>query len=234
MRCLWKELQKLLCDRQEIAEIIPSAIDALIMSAVLRPSPQLKRREALQRYQQHLDKLWINHPHPTMGYDYSTLAGWACELRDVLYRLHMLGPDKADEEWSPHWRRGPVYKDARFQPFLDKADYARDPAMNTMGAAISFLHNLFHCFGRIADEEQTGVKRFPQLVRWDRLSELAQAYEPDPRARQRFFARIMSYRMQELCSRPRRDIVAVLVCVAFEVEDVTTDTVWEWCRKTGN
>jgi hypothetical protein len=58
-------------------------------------------------------------------------------------------------------------------------------------------------------------------------------YEPDPRAPQRFFAQIMSCRMQELCGRPRRDVVAVLVCVAFKVDDVTTDTVREWYRKAG-
>jgi hypothetical protein len=233
MRRVWKELQKLLRDRQEITEIIPSAIEALVMSALLRPPPQLKRHEALQRYQHYLDKLWINHPHPTMGFEYSTLAGWAGDLRNVLARLQNLLGQRSDEEWSFHWRRGPVYKDVLFQPFLDKANYAQDPAMSTMGAAISFLHNLFHCFVRIDDEQRSGVKRFPRLVRWDRLSELAQAYESDPRARQRFFAQIMSARIQELCDHPRRDVVAVLVCVAFKVDNVTTNTVREWCRKTG-
>jgi hypothetical protein len=218
-----------------VAEIIPSAIDALMMSALLRPSPQLKRRGALQRYQQHFDKLWINHPHPTMGFEYSTLAGWACDLRDVLVRLHYVLDPRSDEEWLPHWRGDPLYKkDFLVQPFLDKAeDYARDPAMSTMGAAISFLHNLFRCFVRIDAERLSDVWRFPLLVRWGRLSELTQAYESDPRARQRSFAQIMSSIMRGLCGKPRHDLVAVLVCVTFKEGDVTTKIVREWCRKTG-
>jgi hypothetical protein len=154
----------------------------------------------------------------------------------VLYTLRdALGP-KGDEEWSPHWRRGPLFKDARFQPFLDKADYARDPAMSTMGAAISFLHTLYQCLLSIDGELRSDVKRSPQVVRWARRTPGPTALgklEADPRARQRVFAQIMSDKMRELCGRPHRDVVAVLVRVAFKVDDVTTDIVREWCRKTG-
>jgi hypothetical protein len=229
---VWKKLRNV----KGVAEIVPSAIEALVRSALLRSPPQSKRREALQRYQQHLDKLWINHPHPTGGYDWPTLAGWAYDLRDVLYTLRdVLGPT-GDERWSPHWRRGPLFKEARFQPFLDRADYARDPAMSTMGAAISFLHALYHCLLSIDAELRSDVKRSPQVVRWARrtsgpaaLGKLA----ADPGAPRRFFAQIMADKMRELCGRPRHDVVAALVRVAFKVDDVTTDIVREWCRKTG-
>jgi len=60
------------------------------------------------------------------------------------------------------------------------------------------------------------------VVRWDR------------RARQRLFAQIMSGKMRELCGPPRCDVVAALVRVAFNVDDVKTTSVREWCRKTAN
>lgn len=79
-RGVWEKLQKLLHNRQGIAEIIPLAIRALWMFAVLRRPPQSNRREDWRRYRQHQGKLWINHPHPTRGYDWMTCAGLACDL----------------------------------------------------------------------------------------------------------------------------------------------------------
>jgi hypothetical protein len=55
----------------------------------------------------------------------------------------------------------------------------------------------------------------------------------DPRAPQRFFAQFMVDIMVWVCGRPRYDILATLVCVAFNVDDVNTNTMREWCRQTG-
>jgi hypothetical protein len=63
MRGVWKKLANV----NGVAEIIPLAIEALIMFPVLRPPPQSKRREAWERYERHYRKLWIKHPHPTGG-----------------------------------------------------------------------------------------------------------------------------------------------------------------------
>jgi hypothetical protein len=195
MRGVWQKLR----DVEGVAQIIPLAIEAFTMFALLRPPPQSKRREAWQRYQQHLDKLWINHPHPTRGL--LTCAAAATDLRYALESLRTVLAPIGDELWSRYWRG--------------------DSAMNSMGAAIGFLTALQGCFITIDDKQRSVVKRFPSITRWDK------------RARQRFFAQVMSNKMRELCKRPRHDIVAVLVCVAFDVDDVDTKTVREWCRKTG-
>ena len=124
-----------------------SAIYALGIFPLLRTIPRraagrrwkerLQRWEQrLERWEQHFFKHWVKHPHPTMGYDWLTLAGWACDLRDVLAGLRdVLGP-RSDEMWSRHLRRGPGFKDARFQPFLNKADYAREPAIAVCSASV--------------------------------------------------------------------------------------------------
>jgi hypothetical protein len=105
-----------------------------------------------------------------------------------------------DDEWSRYWRG--------------------DPAMNSMGAAISVLGALEHCFIAINDEHRSDVKRFP-LVFGPRLGIRER--------RPRFFARLMSDKMRELRGRPRNDVVAALVGVVFKVE-VTTNIVREWVR----
>jgi len=187
-RRVWGKLRNV----KGVAEIIPSAIEALEMFPLRRPRPQSKRREAWRKYQQHQDKLWINHPHPLRGYNLLTCATWATDLRYVVTRLRNVLAPTSDEA-----------------------------AMHTMGATISVLQALADWLISIDDEHRSDVKRFPPVARWGL------------RARQRFFAQIMSDKMQELCGRPRRDVVAALVCVAFNVDDVTTDTVRDWCRKTG-
>jgi hypothetical protein len=70
----------------------------------------------------------------------------------------------------------------------------------------------------IDDEQRWHVKRFPPVARWDR------------RARSSSFS--LGSR-QELCGRPRHDVAAALVRVAFNVDDVKTDTVREihWYRE---
>jgi hypothetical protein len=187
MRGVWQKLANV----NGVAEIIPLAIEALIMFPVLRPSPQSKRREAWERYERHYRKLWMKHPHPTGGVDSLTCANWACDLRDVLAR----------------WR--------------DVLDPTSDEA-NSMGSAIRFLDALFRWFLSINAKWRLDVKRYPRIVR------------TDDQAPQRFFARFMSEEMRWIdglpCGPPRHDVVAVLVCVAFDVEDVETDTVEEWCR----
>src|SRR5262249_10238251 len=100
------------------------------MDARQRLPPQSKRREALQRYQQHVDKLSINHPHPTAGL--LTCATAATDLRYVLESLQRVLAPTGDEVWSRYWRG--------------------DPAMNSMDAAINFLAALQDCLTAINDE----------------------------------------------------------------------------------
>ena len=106
-----------------------------------------------------------------------------------------------------------------------------------LGAAIGFLQALQDCLISIDDEHRSDVKRFSSVVRSNKWVTDANGKRKeaitDPKAWQRFFARAMSAKMKEICGHPRRDVVATLVCVAFNVDDVTTDTVREWCRKTG-
>jgi hypothetical protein len=224
-----KALKRLVTDdrmrdlRKKLPEgAIASAIYALGIFPLLRPKPPSRKRAArqrrerdLQRWEQHCFKHWVKHPHPTMAYDWLTLARWACDLRDVLARLRdLLGP-RSDEAWSRHWRRGPVFKDARFQPFLDEADHARKPAMNTMGAAISFLHALYHCFLSIDAEHRSHLKRLPKIARWD-----------DPQAPRRFFMDYMSDTMEKALRPSLLEAgVAELTAVAFGLDDLKPATV---------
>jgi hypothetical protein len=191
-RGVWEKLRNV----KGVAEIIPWAIEALIMFPLLRPPPQSKRRKAWQSYERHWRKLWINHPHPTGGL--LTYAGSAADLRYAIESWRELLAPIGDELWSYHWRG--------------------DPAMSNMGAAINFLAALQDCLIAIEREQQSDVKSFPPITRPD-----------DPRAPQRFFAQHMSDKIVWVCGRPGYDVVARLVCVAFNV-DVKPDTVREWCR----
>jgi len=128
-----------------------------------------------------------------------TCAGSATDLRYALESWRELLAPTGDELWSRYWRG--------------------DPAMNSVGAAISFLRALQDCLIAIEKEQQSDVKRFPPIARPD-----------DPRAPQRFFAQFMIDIMLWVCGRPRHDVVAVLVCVAFKMKGVETKTVREWCR----
>jgi hypothetical protein len=157
-------------------------------------------RAQLQAWEQHFFKYRVEHPHPTMGCDWRTLAEEACHLRDVLARLRdVLGP-RSDQIWSAHLRRGPVFKDARFQPFLDKVDYAS--AMNTMGAAIGFLHAVYHCFLSMDEEHRSDVRRLPKIAR-----------PGAPEAPRRFF---MDYMSDRYCNA----VVADLTVIAFDLDDL--------------
>lgn len=193
-RSVWEKLPP---DKQGIAEIIPSAIEAFAMFALLRPPPQSKRREALQRYQHHLDKLWTLHPHPTGGL--LTCATAATDLRYALESLRDVLHPIGNELWAHYW--------------------PGDDAMNSMDAAITFLAALQGCLIAIEREQQSDVRGFPSIARPD-----------DPRARHRFFGQLMSRKMQEFGGGPRDDVVAALTRVAFNVDDVTTDTVRGWRR----
>jgi hypothetical protein len=176
---VWEKLR----DVKDVAQIIPLAMEALIMFPVLRPYPQSKWRDS--------DRVWIKHQHPTLGHDWRTCANWAYDLRVVLASLR------------------------------DVLDPTSDEA-NSIGAAIRFLDALSQYFRSIYAKHLADVNRFPRIAR------------TDDRARQRFFARFMSGEMRWVnglpLGPPRCDVVAVLVCVAFDVEDVETDTVQEWCR----
>jgi hypothetical protein len=184
MRGVWKEL----CNVKyvaDIAEIIPWAIEAIEMFALL------------SRYQQHLDILWRKHAHPTGGYDWKTCARYASGLRYALEQLRTVLDPIGDELWSDYWRG--------------------DPAMSSMGAGIKLLA-LENCLQAIDNEMRSVVKRFSSIARPGNL-----------RAPQRFFAQYMIDKMVWVCSRPRYDILAALICVAFNV-DVNANTVREWCR----
>jgi hypothetical protein len=199
MRRVWEKLRKVK-GVADVAEIIPWAIEAIVMFPVLRRPPQSKRREEWERYGRHWRKLGRNHSHLTRGL--MTCAGSATDLRYALENWRELLAPTGDELWSYYWRG--------------------DPAMSSMGVAISFLRALQDCLIAIEKEQQSDVKRFPPIARPD-----------DPRAPQRFFAQFMSDPIMWVCGRPRHDILAELVCVAFDVDDVNTNTVREWCRKTG-
>jgi hypothetical protein len=188
------------------------AIYALGIFPLLRPPPQSKRGEPLrrweqrlQRWEEHFFKYWVKHPHPTMGYDLRTLAGWACDLRDALVRWRdMLGP-RSNEILSAHLRRGPVFKDARLQPFLDKADYTS--AKNTVDVAIGWLDALYHCFLSIDEQHRSEVRRLPKI-----------AHPDDREAPRRFFMDFMSDRY--CCNA----VVADLTAIAFD-RDIGPETV---------
>jgi hypothetical protein len=198
MRGVWEELRnvKYVAD---VAEIIPSAIDALEMFQALRPPPQSKQREAWQRYERHWSKLWRHHPHPTGGLP--TCATSATNLRYALDSWRTALAPIGDKLWSRYWRG--------------------DPAMNSMGAAISFLAALQDCLMAIENEQRSDVNRYLPI-------------RSDARAPQRFFAREMSDVIAWVCGAPRHDILATLVCVAFNLDDgdgVKTGKVREWCRE---
>jgi hypothetical protein len=199
MRKVWEKLKKLLPDWLGMTEIIQAAIDALFMPLLLRPRPHPKRREAMEKFEQHMNILQMKYPSPTGGL--LSCATAATHLRYALESLRRVAPI-ADEMWPYYW--------------------PGDPAMSGMDATIRFLQALENCLIAIVDEQRSNVDRFPHIFRPDA-----------PRAGQRFFAQHMSTKMQELCGRPCHDIVAALVCVAFDVYDVETKTVREWCR-TGN
>jgi len=213
-----------------VAEIIiPLAIWTRGFFPLARRIPQSAKRnrkryeQYLQRYERYFFKYWVRHPHPTMGYEWPTLAGWACDLREVLFRLHHSLAPRSDEIWSHHWRRGPDFKDARFQQFLDKADYARDPAMSTMGAAISFLDALYRCILSIGEEDLEIIERLPK-VRLDH-----------PRTPRRFFMDYMSDTMEKLYGPggsqlfknavARNAVVADLTAVAFKLDEFGPESV---------
>jgi hypothetical protein len=199
-RGVWEKLRKVK-DVEGVAEIIPSAIEALVKFPVARLPPQSKRREALQRYEQHLDRLQIKHPHPTRGL--MTCAGSATDLRYAIESWRELLTPIGDDLWSYHW--------------------PGDPAMNSMGAAIGFLAALQDCLTAIEKEQQSDLRRFPPVVRWDL------------RAPQRFFAQRMTDEIAWVCARPGYDILATLVCVAFNLNkrnEVNANTVREWCRNS--
>jgi hypothetical protein len=145
-----------------------------------------------------------NVPTPDDG----TRLADPCDLRNVLARLqYVLGP-RSDEMLSRYLRRGPAFKDARFQPFLDKADYA--PAMNTMGAAIGFLHALYHCFLSIDAEHQSFIR-----------NELPVVARPDnSEAPRRFFMDYMSDQFEGALLPSLLDAeVADLTNVVFDLRD---------------
>jgi hypothetical protein len=197
MRRVWEKLRKVK-NVADVAEIIPWAIDVIVMFPPLRLPPQSKRREALQRFEQHSDRLWIKHPHPTRGL--LTCAASATDLRYAIESWRELLAPIGDELWSYYWQG--------------------DPAMSGMGAAISFLAALQDCLIAIEKEQQSDVKRYPPIVRWD------------SRAPQRFFAQRMTDKIAWVCPGPGYDILATLVCVAFNVDDVNKNTVREWCRNS--
>lgn len=197
MRPVWKEKLR---NVKGVEEIIPEAIDALKEFALARPPPQSKRREARQRYQQHFNKLWTLHPHPTGEFSLMTCVNSAALLQCALERLRTELAPYSDEEWSRYWQG--------------------DPAMKSIDAVISSLAALKNCLEAMEKEEQQDFKRLPPITHLD------------SRAQHRFFAQIMANKMRELCGRPRHDVVAVLVRVAFDLDDddVKTGTVQEWCR----
>jgi hypothetical protein len=209
-----------------VAEIIiPLAIWTVGILPLLRSKPQStkhnrKRYEQYwQRYEQYFFKHWVKHPHPTMGYDWSTCAGWACDLRDVLASLWDLHGPRSNEKWSPHWRHGPVFKETRFQPFLDELDHALDPAMSSMVAAISFLHTLYHCFLWLDAEHRLYIKRLPKVPRPD-----------SPQTPRRFFMDYMSDTMKKLCGPGesqllKNTVVADLTAVAFDLDGFGPESV---------
>ena len=197
-RGVWGKLRKVK-GVADVAEIIPSAIEALIRFPLQRLPPQSNRRKAWERYERHWRKL--KHPHPTGGL--MTCADSATDLRYAIESWRELLAPIGDELWSYYWRG--------------------DPAMSSMGAAIGFLAALQDCLIAIEREQQSDVKRFPQPVRWD------------SRAPQRFFAQSVIDKMVLVCGRPRYDILATLVCVAFSLNkrnEVNANTVREWCRNS--
>lgn len=184
------------------------AIDVLgiFPLARLQPKPgasrkaQQKWEQDLQSWEEHCFKHWVKHPNPTMGYDLGTLAEYACVLRDVFARLRYVRPD-ADELLARHLRRGPLFKDTRYE-----ADYARGPAIDTIGAVISSLHAVYQCIFSMGEEYQSDDKLLPKAAhyRWDH-----------PKTPQRFFMDLMSGLMKKLYDHYHDEEVADLTNVMF-------------------
>jgi hypothetical protein len=202
MRKVWEKLSD--PDGIGLAEylIIPAAVYALGSFPLRRQKPRSRNRADKNRadwetYEEH----WVKYRY-SPGYDWPTCANWACILRDVLKKMRDALAPTSDEMWSPHWRG--------------------DPAMNTTGAAISFLDDLFRCFLSIDEERRSPFAdlKLPKIARWNN------------KAQQRFFCKVMSDQLYMLCDDYYDHVVDTLIAVAFDLPvGPGRKKVYEWRRR---
>jgi hypothetical protein len=178
--------------------IISYAVLAFAIPPTRRPKPVSTKRADRQRvdwqkYEQH----WVQYRHPPRP----DLLSWAGLVVDLKYVLasYVFGPT-IDEAWSRHWRG--------------------DPAMNTRGAAISFLDALFRCFVSMDEEYQSNLADMglPTIFRWN---------DQTP---QRSFSQFMSNKMKKHCGHYCDAVVAALTAVAFDLDDLDSNDVRRWRR----